>query len=660
MKTAPIAAARIVRSADGLPYASDFGDVYHPRSGAVEQARHVFLGGNGLPQRWSGRERFVIAETGFGLGNNFLATWAAWRDDAQRCERLHFLSVERHPPTVDDLAAWHRDAAVQPLADQLVRQWPALVAGLHTLHFEAGRVRLHLAFGDVAAWLPEWVASVDAFFLDGFAPDRNPQMWDPRLLKSLGRLAAADATASTWSVARPVRDGLRATGFEVQKRPGQGGKRDITVAQFVPPSTRRSAPPGRPRERGVERHALVIGGGLAGCAAAWALAEQDWRSTVIDRHAAPASEGSGNPGGLFHGIVTRDDGLHARWHRAAALDFAPVARAAIADGVPGAVDGLLRLEQQLGDAAAMRAVLQRLGLPAAYVEALDAAEASRRAGLPLTDPAWFYPGGGWLSPRALAAWYLRVAAQHAQWRGDVEVDRLQRDGDVWHALDARGAVLATSPTVVLANAGDAMRLLGAAHWPVAAIRGQVSIAPAEAVPLPLIPIAGSGYLLPEVERQAVFGATAQPGDPDGAVREADHRHNLARLAALTAITALTGAPAPSLHSLSGRTAWRCTASDRLPIIGAVPDEQAPAVGSADQPRFVPRKEGLFVLTALGSRGIGMSALGARLLAAWVTAAPSPVEASLMDAVDPARFAARARRKSLSKSLSSSPAPVRTA
>lgn len=652
MKTAPLVAARIEPGADGLPFAADYGDRYHPRAGAIEQARHVFLGGNGLPQRWAGRERFVIAETGFGLGNNFLATWAAWRADDRRCERLHVLSVELHPPGAKDLSAWPRDEGLQPLSDELARQWPALVPGLHTLRFDDGRVWLHLAYGEVADWLREWVARVDAFFLDGFAPDRNPRMWEPRLFKSLARLAAPGATAATWSVARTVREGLQSAGFDVHKAPGHGGKRDITVAHFAPPATRRSAPPGRPRERNVDRHALVIGGGLAGCAAAWALAEQGWRSTVIERHAQPACEASGNPGGIFHGIVTRDDGLHARWHRAAALAFAPVAREAVAAGVPGAVEGLLRLEFDAGGVAAMTSSLRRLGLPASYVEALDAAEASRRAGLPLTSPAWFYPAGGWLSPRALSAWYLRRAGVLATWQGEAVVDHLQRDGEFWQAVDARGTVLASSRTVVLANGADAMRLLGAADWPIGSIRGQISVAPAAAMPIwPRLPVTGAGYLLPVVGQQTVFGATAQPDDADGSVREADHRLNLDRL------TALMGqAPALATHQLAGRVGWRCTAGDRLPVIGGAPDETSPAVGSADQPRFVPRREGLFVFTALGSRGIGTSALGARLLAAWVTAAPSPVEASLMDAVDPARFPARARRKS----FSSIPAPVRTA
>jgi len=131
------------------------------------------------------------------------------------------------------------------MGEELAAQWPPLVQGLHRLSFDDERVRLHLAFGDAARWVPQWVARVDAFFLDGFAPDRNPAMWDERLLKALARLAAPGSTASTWSAARRVRDGLTSAGFTVNKSPGRGGKREITTARFEPPATRRAAPPGR-------------------------------------------------------------------------------------------------------------------------------------------------------------------------------------------------------------------------------------------------------------------------------------------------------------------------------------------------------------------------------------------------------------------------------
>ncbi|QTN25199.1 FAD-dependent 5-carboxymethylaminomethyl-2-thiouridine(34) oxidoreductase MnmC [Rhizobacter sp. AJA081-3] len=639
MKTAPIVAARIEPSAEGLPYSPTFADVYHPRAGAMEQARHVFLAGNGLPGRWAGRDDFVIAETGFGLGNNFLATWAAWRADPQRCARLDFLSVELHPPTRDELAAWPREIALAPLAAELAAQWPALTHNLHRLSFDEGRVRLHLAFGDVARWVPEWVAGVEAFFLDGFAPARNPQMWDRRLFKAIARLAVPGATATTWSAARSVREGLQAAGFTVSKAPGQGGKRDITVARFEPAPSRRGAPPGRPHARSTDSRAIVVGGGLAGCASAWALAEQGWRTTVIDRRDEPALEGSGNPAGLFHGVVMRHDGTHARWLRAAALAFEPIAREAVSGGVAGAVDGLLRLEPQAASVQAMQDVIEQLGLPAQYVQALAAVQASQRAGLALTHPAWFYPGGGWISPRDLAAWYLRRAGPLSAWRGRVEVAQVRRVGDEWQVLDAQGEVIDSAPALVLASAGDTLRLLGAPAWPIDPVRGQISIAPFGRIILPKLPLAGAGYVLPALAGAAIFGATAQPGDLDAAVRMEDHRLNLERLAQLT------GCPDElDAASLSGRVGWRWTAGDRLPVIGAVPDADLPAVGSADQPRFIARQPGLFVFTALGSRGIGVSALGARLLAAWVSGAPSPVEASLMDAVDPARFAARDQRR----------------
>jgi len=188
MKTAPIVAGRLAFTDAGVPCSPDFGDVYHPAAGALAQATHVFLAGNGLPGRWAGRERFVILETGFGLGNNFLAAWDAWRRDPQRCERLVFVSVEKHPLTRADLARAHAASALPELAAALLAAWPALLPNLHPLDFDGARVQLLLGFGDAALLLPQLVAAVDAFFLDGFAPARNAGMWDERLL---GRLLRA-------------------------------------------------------------------------------------------------------------------------------------------------------------------------------------------------------------------------------------------------------------------------------------------------------------------------------------------------------------------------------------------------------------------------------------------------------------------------------------
>jgi tRNA 5-methylaminomethyl-2-thiouridine biosynthesis bifunctional protein len=648
VNTAPIRPARIVVDADGTARSLDYGDVYHPREGASAQARHVFLAGNDLPARWRGRERFVVLETGFGLGNNFLATWAAWREDAARCRALVFVSIDAAPPDAETLSAARRDADLAPLAAELARQWPPLTCNLHRLDFDGGAVQLLLAFGEVAEWLVELTAEVDAFFLDGFAPAVNPAMWDARLYRAMARLAATDATVGTWTAARPVRDGLRSAGFDVRLAPGAGHKRDITLARFSPgfsprrPPGRRAAVPSAGRMP--DDPVVVVGAGLAGCALAHALAEQGRCTLLLERNTDIAGEGSGNAAGLFHGVVHGSDGRHARFHRAAALAAQRTVRWAIdSHGVRGSVAGLLRLDARAGGRASLQSLADRLGLPPDYVRAIDAAQASALAGVPLALPAWHYPGGGWVDPRGLARAFLAGAGPLSVLRTGVGVAALRRDGARWMVLDHHGAVLARASAVVLADAGAALNLLGQPGWPVRRTRGQLSSLPLEALPshaIPRLPVAGSGYVLPAIEGAVWFGATAQAGDEDPAVRATDHRENLDRLAGLVGPL-----PGIGLERMRGRTGFRWVSDDRLPVIGAVPQGAELLGGSRlDQPRLVPREPGLFVSTALGSRGIASSVLGARIVASALSGAPSPAEADLLDALDPARFLVREVRR----------------
>jgi tRNA 5-methylaminomethyl-2-thiouridine biosynthesis bifunctional protein len=294
----------------------------------------------------------------------------------------------------------------------------------------------------------------------------------------------------------------------------------------------------------------------------------------------------------------------------------------------------------------MRATLAALGLPPDYVQALDAAAASDRAGVVLPHPAWFYPGGGWLDPGRLARAFLDHAGTRTRWCGSSSVERIEEiPGAGWGIVDAAGRRLATAPVLVLANAADALRLLDAGDWPIEHRRGQLSCLSAAAwadagLPAPHVPVAGAGYLLPVRAGQLCFGATSQIDDADPGVRAADHRANLTQLERL-----LGRRLAIDLGAATGRTAWRCSSRDRLPLVGGVPDRVAiDAAARLDQARFVPRRPGLFVYTALGSRGITWSALGAQVIAAGVSGTPMPLEADLLDAIDPARFLVRTWRR----------------
>lgn len=264
----PIVPAQIVLNSGCTPYSPAYDDVYHTVSGGLGQAQHVFLAGNGLPARWAGRERFAVMETGFGLGLNFLATWDAWRNDPQRSGRLHFVSVEKHPFTAEDLARLHAAwPELAPLADELRRHWPALVPGIHRLHLDGGRVVLTLIFGDALDVLPQLSAAADTFFLDGFSPTNNPDLWSPAVFAQLARLAAPGATLATWSVNGKVRRGLEDAGFVLDRRPGFGGKREMLAGH------RTNAPVPAATQH---RTALVIGAGVAGTS----VAERDRKSVV--------------------------------------------------------------------------------------------------------------------------------------------------------------------------------------------------------------------------------------------------------------------------------------------------------------------------------------------------------------------------------------------
>jgi tRNA 5-methylaminomethyl-2-thiouridine biosynthesis bifunctional protein len=658
VNTAPIVPAQIVVDDDGTPRSIAYGDVYHPRSGALAQARHVFLGDGALASQWRGRQRFVILETGFGLGNNFLATWAAWRDDRERCRGLHYIAVDESPPTRATIAAAVRDPALAALATELADRWPPLTCNLHRLAFADAGVELLLAFGAASVWLPQLVAEVDAFFLDGFAPARNPAMWEPRLFKAMARLAAPCATVATWSAARAVRDGLAGAGFEVARAPGSGGKRDITRARFAPrfqprPDPRRLAArdlPGAAASGLPDAEVVIVGAGLAGCGLASALARNGVRSLVLERNAEIASEASGNAAAIFRGVVHRRDGRHARFHRAAALAAAAAVRDAIdRHGVRGSASGLLRVETRL-DIDAMGAIVAAQGLPGDYVAALDAAAAGRIAGIHLASPAWHYPGGGWVDPRGLARAWLADAGADVRLRLGCAVGMLRREGDWWLVGGADGDPIARARAVVLCDGSGGTAILGAGAWPIRRQRGQIdAIAASELEVVPQVPIAGHGHVVRALPDEVWFGTSTAWDDDDPAWRAVDRQRNLDRLAGL-----LSQPMAPRVDSIPGRVAFRWVSDDRLPIVGAVPAAIAAGtlrgceggeVGRLDQPRFIARAPGLFVIAALGSRGIAAAALGAEIVAATIARAPVAAEADLLDAVDPARFLSRRFRRS---------------
>jgi tRNA 5-methylaminomethyl-2-thiouridine biosynthesis bifunctional protein len=634
----PIVPATAAFDANGTPFSPEYGDVYHSAQSGPGQARHVFLGGNGLPARWAGARAFTIVETGFGLGVNFLATWEAWRGDPARPGRLHFVSIEKHPLSREALSEMHRRYPEQAaLAAELHATWPLPLPGLHRLHFERERVILTLVLADAAQALPRLRLAADAFFLDGFAPARNPDMWSPAVIKGLARLARPGATLATYTAARAVRDALSAAGFKTEQRTGFGAKRHMLAARYEPRTAPRSA---AEVPQWSERRAIVVGGGLAGAWVTERLAARGWHVDLVERRSGPALESSAIPAGVFHPHVSRDDSLLSRLTRAGCLYALGRWRALEADGarLAWARCGVLQLAKDAREEARMAATARALGFPSEYVDFLARAAASRHAGQPVRAGGWWFPESGWMRPATLIAAQLAAARGQSTIHTGREVRALARGEDgLWRARDADGALIAAAPLAVLANSHDAARL-AAPGTPLKRVRGQLTALPEGSLALRTV-LTGAGHVIPGANGSATLGSTYDFDDPQPEPSAEGHAANLARLEQLLPASRLQCATG----ALEGCVGFRCVAGDRLPLIGALANPGA-LPRPARNMQEVARTGGLYGAYAYASRGLTWATLGGEIIACLVEGEPLPVESDLADAVDPARFALRRARR----------------
>ena len=589
----------------GAAYAPAYGDVYHSADGGLAQARHVFLAGTGLPERWQGQDHFTVLETGFGLGLNFLATWHAWRVAPGRPRRLHFVSVEKHPLRVADLArllAPYPELAM--LTGELVAAWPLLVPGCQRLHFEDGAVTLTLLFGEVGE-LNQLALRADALFLDGFSPARNPAMWDPEVMRILARKAAPGARLATWSVAGEVRRGLEAAGFSLEKRPGFGAKREMLVGMWGGPDT---PGPGRP-----PASIAIVGAGLAGTSLAHRLAERGLQVSLFDAQAGPAMEASGNPVGVFRPLFSSDDNRAARFSRAAfCYAMHHWDRLAAAGHNPSWLScGVVQIARDEAETRRWHSIL--VDYPAEYIEPLEAEEIERMTGQKLGG---YRVGlGGWISPPSLCAMQLASQAARIATHFATRVTLVESCPSGWRLGFGQPREALEFDAVILANANQAAAF--SRHLPLTRVRGQLTYLPTGSLPPIQQVIAREGYVTPAVDGIHVLGASYDLDDGSATPHAQSHASNLRRLAGL-----LPGAERNfSADQLQGRVAFRATTPDRLPIIGALAPD-------------------LYAYTGLGSRGIVWSALGAELLACLITGEALPVEADLVASLSPLRFRQR--------------------
>ena len=650
----PVSHAQLDWDDQGRPHSRVFDDVYFSDKSGLAETRYVFLEQNRLQERFAALPeggRLVIGETGFGTGLNFLCAWQLFEQHAVAGARLHFVSVEKYPLSHADLqralALWPE---LQLFAEQLLKQYISIHQGFQRLVLDNGRVTLTLLIGDALEQLPQLDAQIDAWFLDGFAPAKNPDMWTVELFAELARLAAPGSTISTFTSTSWVRRLINAAGFKMKRTPGIGHKWEILRGEFLgwPADTPSPTPVkpwfARPPAITGERHAMVIGGGLAGCATAASLAARGWRVSLLERHAALAQEASGNPQGVLylklsaHGTALSQLILSGFGHTRRVLEH-------LHRGVDWDGCGVLQLAFDAKEAE-RQAQLAGAFAPD-LLHLLDRDQAQQQAGISLAQGGLFFPEGGWVHPPALCQWQvahplIEVLTHH-------EALQLQRVDEQWQAR-AGDTLLASASVVVLAGAAEIKRFPFSAELPLKRIRGQITrLMQTPASQTLATVVCAEGYVAPARLGEHTLGASFDFKSDDLTPTAAEHAGNLEMLREIsTDLLHRLDADSLAPEQLEGRAAFRCTSPDYLPIVGPLGEREA-----FDHAYVVLRKDarqvpdvacpwlpGLYINSGHGSRGLITAPLCGELLAAWLEDEPLPVPRGVAEACHPNRFALR--------------------
>jgi tRNA 5-methylaminomethyl-2-thiouridine biosynthesis bifunctional protein len=588
-----------------------YGDVYASRHGAWSQALSVFVDGCELPSCWMSSRCVRVLETGFGLGVNFLATWATLKASSSTA-RLQYVAIEKHPFTAQDLRAALQvslassPASLAPLvhecAERLIAQWPPLISGYHSLPLD-DQTTLTLVLSDVDTVLGSLHGRFDAFYLDGFAPERNASMWSSLVMKRLAELAAPGAIAATWCVADRVQNAFKEAGLAINKQSGLDGAHKFLTAHW---------PEKRIEPQTLPASVVVIGAGIAGASVARQLASRGVSVTLIERD-QPACGASGNPVAVVRPEPGGADNVIAEFS-AVGVGWLKRWLSVYGQSVPHDFCGAVRLlrDQRRHDKLAAYA----LTVPDEWLHELSNSDASALCGQAVAADAFLLPQAGWVDPKALVA--ALIDHPLIDVISNAEVTKLTRiSSDLWCVGFSNHEEIHTHHVVLATAFADlSPDVLG-----IDSARGQLSLLPERSDKSLRAIVCRDGYITPAINGMHTIGATIQYDDQDRNSRDEDDLENFHRLQRL-----LPEFVSDAHALLGGRVSWRGTTQDRLPLVGKI-------------------AEGLYASIGHGSRGVACAPWCAEFLVTQMMNEPLPISAAWVERLHPLRFSKSTSPKS---------------
>ena len=650
--------AKIHFNEENTPVSDKFDDVYFSNQDGLAETHYVFLEGNQLWERWVNYQEahFVIAETGFGTGLNFFAVTTLFREFRHKypdspLKRLYFISFEKYPLPLDALQQAHLTyPQFSRLAQHLQQHWLNPIQGCYRFHFD--ETTLDLWFGDVAENLPQlgdyMNGKIDAWFLDGFAPSKNPDMWNERLYQQMFRFTKFQGTFATFTAASAVRKGLETAGFDMTKRKGFGKKRECLSGQKTHEKlTALSAPwfhsqPANLKEQDI----AIIGGGIASLCTAISLVKRGAKITIYCEDEQTALNASGNKQGAFYPQLSDDNERNIRFYIHAFayghqfLQWATQQQIEFEHELCGV--SLCAYNEK---AESKLNKIAELNLPSDLYQSLSQTELSEKIGLPLPFGGGFIPQGAWLAPRQLVQHaFAFLEKQGVQIKRSQKVTALSQTELGWQLKTAENETF-SHELVVLANGHKLTEFEQTQKLPLYPVRGQVSQIPTSENLLKLKTVlCYDGYLTPVDQAKAShcigashvrdnatreFSLTEQQENqqkiqqniPEDWTKEVDTSGNLARIGV------------------------RCSVRDLTPMMGAVPHFSAQQTQYQNLFNLRRRKQpigqatnypNLYLIGALGSRGLTSAPFLGETLASLIYGEPLPMSEDLIHNLMPNR------------------------
>jgi tRNA 5-methylaminomethyl-2-thiouridine biosynthesis bifunctional protein len=651
--------ANIRFNENGTPYATQFEDLYFSDAQGLDETTHVFVKNNLLLERWSqwSDKDFVIAETGFGTGLNVLVTMLHFENFCAQVERLdfnlHFISIEKFPISQADLS---KALALYPqlakYSQPLLEQYPMAIAGCHRLSFMDGKVTLDLWLGDVHQVLGQIdnkpLGLIDTWFLDGFAPSKNPDMWTQDLFNQMAKLAKDQCHFATFTAAGHVKRGLREAGFAVQKRQGHGRKRDMLAGTIQKLTDNRARLPYFIRQSAqlpVHPQIAIIGGGLAGANCAYALSTKGLQSTLYCQESTLAQGASGNAQGGFYPQLNAQAGNASLIHALSFTYASKLYRQLLSQGFDFTHQwcGTLQLAFNPKVTERYRKLIEQQTWPQDLIHWLDEKQTSQLANLALPYPGLFIPKGGWINLPELVASLTKAAG--SQIVTNKKLITLKHENNLWQ-LNWQDGSQTTADIVVMATGSDSAGIQQLSDLPFRLVRGQVEAIQSQGELSKLSTVlCHKGYLTPAWKGKHALGSTYNKEDTNTDYRLTDQQTNIITHQKVLAKCDWINDLIPSTQ---GRAATRCSTPDHLPMVGAVPNIDAQTAQYHELYKALPAHRystpvdypNLYMLCGLGSRGLTTAPLCAEILASQIVNKPLPLANNLLDALNPNRFLIR--------------------